>query len=232
MNTGGTFEVSFWPLASGMVWKWCLLQSDRQDCRPTKDTTAQHITLTPTSSLLLQKLFSLGVMIYEKKKPESMSSAEIWNLKKKGSATPDFKQHSGFWSPARICSPTCVYWAWSKVRAQSLWHKQAGKVRDARSVWFAVTVQRMIHWWCSWSAKGPLRHVACPSVCAQQHQSLFSHHPLRDITKIKIHWIVTWKREATSEKKHPPTGGEQILMIIVGSNLKLAICNIPPYSFI
>lgn len=92
---------------------------------------------------------------------------------RKGSATLDFKQHSGFWSRARICSPTCVYWAWSKVRAQSLWLKQAGKVRDARSVWFAVTVQRMIHWWCSWSAKGPLRHVACPSVCAQRHQSLF-----------------------------------------------------------
>lgn len=77
MNTGGTFEVSFWPLASGMVWKRCLLQSaplcalgvpcykaDRRDRRQTEDTTAQRIALTPTRSLLLLKLFSLGVMIY------------------------------------------------------------------------------------------------------------------------------------------------------------------------
>lgn len=70
MNTGGTLE------ASGMVWKWCLLQSaqlsalsvpcykaDRRDCRQTKDTTAQRIATTPTRSLL-QKLFSPGVMIF------------------------------------------------------------------------------------------------------------------------------------------------------------------------
>lgn len=50
-------------------------------------------------------------------------------------------------------SLTCVYWIGSKALVLSSWLKQAGEERDARYIWFAVTVQRMIHWWCSWSAR-------------------------------------------------------------------------------
>lgn len=66
--------------------------------------------------------------------------------------------------------PECI---WSNLSflseikgfAQSLWLKQAGKVRDARYIWFAVTAQRMIHWWCSWSARAHRGTLHLLSLC-------------------------------------------------------------------
>ena len=65
----------------------------------------------------------------------------------------------GFSSPwdliqsQNLLSPTGVYWTRSKVSLSLCDSTRLAKVRDARYIWFAATVQRMIHWWCSWSAR-------------------------------------------------------------------------------
>lgn len=94
--------------------------------------------------------------------------------------------------------------------AQSLWLKQAGKVRNARYIWFAATAQRVIHWWCSWSVRAyrGTSHLfsLCPTTSKPFLLSGMSPLWINLVTREKerlpqnkIHWSVTWKQGAILE---------------------------------
>lgn len=131
----------------------------------------------------------------------------------------DFRQNYGFSSPWELIQserpeqePESAVQPMFTVQDQrfqlkSLWLEQAGKVREARSAWFAVTAQRMIHWWCSWSARAhrDTSHVLslCPTTSKPVRLSRMiplgfqlTTRGKGKVLRNKIHWIVTWKRGA------------------------------------
>lgn len=121
----------------------------------------------------------------------------------------------GFWSRARICGQAHVYPAWSKVQAlltQTCW-------QGARSVWFAVTGQEddmlMMFLKCK-RAQWGTSHF--PRLAPRQHQSLSRLLPLGDIADQKFR--ESWHESGRARLgENPPTGPQQILMIIVLAQL-------------
>ena len=107
------------------------------------------------------------------------------------SAAPDFRYE--FWFLLNL-RPDAAQWnpcLLNEIKgiSQSLWLEQAGEVRDARYIWFAATAERMIHWWCSWSARAHRSTHHISSGCVQPHQSLSSSQGCHQQE------LIWWQRE-------------------------------------